>query len=149
MSQQNKSTDIVAILEPYFAKAPALPKNAKEMLVKVLPWIALVFGLLGILGSISGLGLLTAFSPVAIFGGAEGMASYGTGFIAAIFWLVSSALMLAAFTGLNGHKLQGWTLLFWSEVASAVGALLSFSLGGVLGVVIGVYLLYQVKSFYK
>lgn len=114
-----------------------------------MPWIALIFGILGVLGAISGLGLLTAFSPLALFGGAEGVASYGTGFIAALFWLVASALMLAAFAGLQGHKFQGWKLMFWSEVASAVGAVLSLSLGGVLGAAIGVYLLYQVKSHYK
>jgi hypothetical protein len=145
----HKSNDLVAVLEPHFAKAPALPKNAREILVKVLPWIALVFGILGVLGSISGLGLLTVFSPLALFGGAEGVASYGTGFIAALFWLVSSVLMLAAFPGLQGHKLQGWNLMFWSEVASVVGAVLSLSLGGVLGAVIGVYLLFQIKSHYK
>lgn len=146
---QHKSNDIVAVLEPHFAKAPALPKNAKEVIVKVLPWIALIFGILGVLGSIAGLGLLTAFSPLALFGGAEGVASYGSGFIASLFWLVSSALLLAAYPGLQGHKIKGWNLMFYSEIASAIGAVLSLSLGGVLGVLIGIYLLFQVKSHYK
>jgi hypothetical protein len=146
---QHKSNDLVAVLEPHFAKAPALPNNAKDILVKVLPWIALIFGILGVLGSIAGLGLLTAFSPLALFGGAEGVASYGTGFIASLFWLVSSALMLAAYPGLAGRKLKGWNLMFYSEVASAAGAVLSLSLGGVVGVLIGVYLLFQIKSHYK
>lgn len=150
MSQHHhKSNDLVAVLEPHFAKAPSLPSNAKDVLVKILPWIALVFGILGVLGSISGLGLLTVASPLALFGGAEGVSSVGSGLIAALFWLVSSVLMLTAFPGLQGHKLQGWTLMFWSEVASVVGAILSLSLGGVLGAVIGVYLLYQIKSHYK
>jgi hypothetical protein len=114
-----------------------------------MPWIALIFGILGVIGAISGLGLLTATSPLALFGGAEGVAAYGGGFVAAIFWLISSALMLAAFSGLKAHKLQGWTYMFWSEIASLIGALLSFSFGGIIGVVIGVYLLYQIKSHYK
>jgi hypothetical protein len=92
---------------------------------------------------------LTATSPFAVLGGAEGVSAYGSGFVAALFWLVSSALMLMAFPGLKALKLSGWTWMFWSEVASLIGALLSFSFGGIIGVVIGVYLLYQVKSHYK
>lgn len=150
-NHHNKSNDLVGILEPYFAKLPALPKNAKETLVKVMPWIALIFGILGVVGAISGLGLLGVTSPLALFGGVEGVASYGTGMIAALFWLVSSALMLAAYPGLKNHQLKGWNLLYWSEVVNIVGAVVSISgiLNGVIWGIVGFYILYQIKSHYK
>ena len=148
---KHESNDIVLIMEPWFAKLPELPTNAKDILVKVMPWIALIFGILGVLGSISGLLALTVTSPLAVIGGVEGVSSYGTGFIATLIWLVSAALMLAAFPGLKAHSYKGWKLLFWSEVVSLIGAVVSISslVPGVIGALIGFYLLYQIKSYYK
>src|SRR6266496_4149207 len=103
MSNTSKN-DLMTTMEQWFHKTPALPKNAKDALVNIMPWIALVFGILGILGSIGGLGLLSATSPLAVMGGASGMSSYGTGFVAALLWLGSSVLLLAAFPGMKARK---------------------------------------------
>lgn len=150
MSKEKKSVDLVGTLEPYFEKAPALPKNGKDALVKYLPYIALVFGIIGILGAIGGISALTVTSPLAVLGGAEGISAYGGGFISALFWGASSVLLLAAFPGLKATKLKGWNLLFWSEVISIVGSLVSFQfLSAILGALIGFWLLFQVKSYYK
>ena len=145
------STDLVGTIEPLFAKAPALPANARDILVKIMPWIALIFGILGVLGAISGLGLLTATSPMAVLGGAEGVSAYGTGFLASIIWLISSVLMLMAYPGLKKRQYKGWNLLFYSEVVSLVGAIVSITsiVGGIIGALIGFYLLFQIKSHYK
>ncbi len=144
------SKDVVGMLEDVFAKAPALPTNAKEVIVKIVPIVAIVFGILGVLGAISGLGILTVFSPIALFGGALGISSYGTGFIAAILWLISSLLMLAAYPGTKVRKLTGWNLLFWSEVVSLGGSLFAGSIvSGIIGAAIAFYILFQIKSYYK
>ncbi len=150
MSHHN-SNDYVHTMEQWFAKAPALPKNARDILVKVMPWIALIFGVLGILGAIGGMGLLAATSPLAVMGGADTVSSYGTGFIASLIWLGSSVLLLAAYPGLKSHSYKGWKLLFWSEVLSLVGAIVSISsiLSGLIGALIGFYILFQIKSHYK
>ena len=146
----NSSKNFIDTLEDFFKKAPAIPANGREVLVKVAPWIALIFGILGVLGALGGLGLLTVFSPLAVFSGASGAASYGTGFIAALVWLVSSVLMLAAYPGTRARKLSGWNLLFWSEVVSLVGSLLSGAIvSAVVGALIGFYLLFQIKSYFK
>ncbi len=150
MSHQHKSNDLVGILEPHFAKLPHLPKNAQDVLVKVMPYIALLFGLLGVFGAISGLGILTATSPLAIMGGAEGVSAYGGGFVASLIWLISAGLMLAAYPGLNTRKHKGWDLLFWSEIASLLGSIVALSfVSGLIGALIGVYLLFEIKSHYK
>lgn len=144
------SKALVTTMDGWFSKLPALPTNAKELLVKVMPFIALIFGVLGVLGALAGLGVLTMFAPLAMFGGAQGVASYGGGFLAALVLLVSSGLLLAAFPGVRANKMSGWTLLFWSEVVSLVGAILSMNLiSGVLIALIGFYLLFQIKSYYK
>lgn len=137
-------------MEDFFKKAPALPANAREGLVKITPWLALIFGVLGILGALGGIGLLTVFSPLAVFSGADGVASYGGGVIAAWIWLASSALLLAAYPGTKARKYSGWNLLFWYEVLNVVGSLVAGSfVSAIIGGLIGFYLLFQIKSYYK
>lgn len=145
-----QSNEIITTIEQWFAKAPALPTNIKDVLVKITPILALVFGILGVLGSIAGMGLLTAFSPLAAMGGGYGVASYGAGILSAVIWLVSAVLMLAAFPGLNARKQNGWNLFFWSEVINLVGSLIALSIvSGIIGALIGFYLLFQIKPYYK
>jgi len=142
--------DIIGTMEKWYAKAPVLPTNVKEVIVKFAPILALVFGILGVVGAIGGLGLLTVFSPLAMLGGAKTISSYGGGFISALFWLASAVLMLIAYPGINARKQKGWNWLFWSEVVSIVGTLLSYAiLSGIVGGLIGFYILFQVKSYYK
>lgn len=149
MAKDSKNT-IIDTFEEWFSKAPALPKNAKDVIVKIAPILALVFGILGVLGALGGLGLLTAFSPLAALGGAESMSSYGGGFIAALGWLVSAVLMLVAYPGLKARKIEGWNMMFWSEIVNLASAVVSFSLvSGIIGALIGFYLLFQIKSYYK
>lgn len=137
-------------MEGFFKKAPAIPANGREALVKITPWLALIFGILGILGALGGIGLLTAFAPLAILSGAEGAASYGGGVIAAWIWLAASVLLLAAFPGTKARKYSGWNLLFWSEVINVIGSLVAGSfVSAILGGLIGFYLLFQIKSYYK
>lgn len=144
---QSSTDSIITTVEGWFAKLPNLPKDARGLLVKITPWFALIFGVLGILGGIAGLGLLTAFSGFALIGGAG--QALGSGLIASILLLVSSALLLAAFPGTNARRMQGWKLLFWSEAVSLVSAVLGFSVSGIIFSLIGFYIIFQIKSYYK
>jgi hypothetical protein len=147
---KNTAKNVVDTMEDFFKKAPALPANAREVLVQITPWLALIFGVLGVLGALGGIGLLTVFSPLAVFSGAEGVSSYGGGVVAAWIWLASSVLLLAAFPGTKARKLSGWNLLFWSEVLNVAGSFVSGSfIGAIIGGLIGFYLLFQIKSYYK
>ena len=143
----NKSADIIDTMGEWFDKFPAMPKNGREVLVKIAPVISLIFGNLGILVGISGLGILTVFSPFAFLGGYGG---YGTGFVVALIYLVGSALLLMSYPGLKAHKYKGWKLLFWSEVVSLIGGLVSMAIiSAIIGALIGFYLIYQIRSYYK
>jgi len=152
MSVNTTSGDVVvSTLEEQFKKAPALPSNAVSIMVSVTPWIALVFGILGLFASLAGLGLGAMLGPILAMTGSP-MQAGGT-VIYFVFALVSSVLMLAAVPGLLSRKMSGWKLLFWSEVVSIVASLLSFSVSGLLMTVvfaaIAFYLLFQIKSHYK
>ncbi|MBI3341658.1 hypothetical protein HY024_00890 [Candidatus Curtissbacteria bacterium] len=144
--------NLAKTMEGWFKQLPSLPASAVDVLVNIAPWIALVFGILGVLSGLAGFGLLTAFSPLAMMGGVNG---YGLGFIAAIGLIVSSVLELAAFPGLKARKMSGWNLLFWSEIVSVVASVVGLVTGGagivgsVIGALIGLYLLFQIKPKYK
>ncbi len=138
-------TDLIKTLEDLFAKAPNLPTNIREIIVKITPWLALIFGILGVLAGLGALGL----SPVAMVAGVD------TSFmllIAGILAIISSVLLLMAFSKVKVLKAEGWRLLFLSEVVSIISSLLSGPnawVGAIIGGLIGFYFLYQIKSYYK
>lgn len=141
MAQTNK--DLIVMLEELFKKAPALPLSAKDVLVKITPWIALVFGILGILVGIGAAGV----SPIALFGGIKVSV---TVLISGILLLISSVLMLIAFPKLKAMKFEGWRLIFWADAISIVSAIVTFDLvSAVISFLIGFYILFQIKSYYK
>lgn len=139
---KTKATDVIVTLENFYKQVPNLPTNAREVLVKIAPAISLIFGILGVLVGLGALGL----SPLALLGGLH--ASFVVLFTG-IVSVVASVLMLMAYPKLAARKYKGWEYLFWSEAVSAISAVLSLSVGSVLGVLIGFYLLFQIKSYYK
>lgn len=141
---QNKSVqDLIKTMEGFFAKAPALPTNIREIIVKITPWLALIFGILGVLGGLGAIGI----SPVAMVGGVDASAFI---LISGILAIVSSILMLVAYPKLKANSIEGWTLLFISELISVVSSLISGAIiGAVIGGLIGFYFLFQIKSYYK
>ncbi|HUQ85638.1 MAG TPA: hypothetical protein VM077_04900 [Candidatus Limnocylindrales bacterium] len=144
------SKNYIDSMDDFFKKAPALPVTWREFLVKVSPWLALVFGIIGVIGGLAAVGLLTALSPLAIFGGTSGVASYGGGVIAGFIWLASAVLEVIAFPGLKARKIVGWNWLFWSQALSVLGSVVAGSLGSaILGFLLGFYILFQIRSYYK
>lgn len=130
---KNSGVDVVGMLEPLFDQLPKLPKNVRDTLVNIAPILALIFGILGVLGAVAG-----------------GVRSYGFGYIAAFILIVSSVLLLVAYPSLKARKMKGWNLLFWGEILNLVYGVISMSiLSGIIGAVIGLYLLFQVKSYYS
>lgn len=147
MDDKKSANQLQSILENLFKKLPALPPNAVSALVSITPWLALIFGVIGILGAVAAFGMLSFLSPFAMLGGAA--PRYGLGMISTIGWLASSVLMLMAFPGLKAGKAGGWSILFWSEVVSAIASVISISIGSMIGVAIAFYLLFQIKNKYK
>ncbi len=134
---------IIASLQEFFAKAPHLPAKWREVIVTVVPWLALVFGILGILGGISALGV----SPLAGIGGVR---SGFEMFVIGIAGILSSVLSLLAFPKLRVRAYQGWRFLFFAQVISVLSSVLTLDLlGAVVGFLIGFYFLFEVKSHYK
>lgn len=144
---KSSMSGLIDTVGEWFNKLPVLPKGGRDVIVKITPWLALIFGILGVLGGISALGILTVFSPLSVVGG--GVQAVGTGILSALLGLVSSALLLVAFPGTRKNKLSGWNFLFYSETVSLLSSVLAISLFGILFSLVGFYLIFQIKSYYK
>jgi hypothetical protein len=137
--------DLVGFLDYYLVKkAPfQLPGELKEFFVKFGPWIALVLLLLSLPGLLLMLGIGTAFMP---FGGAV----YSVGFsFAAIVLLAQVVLLAIALPGLFKRRMSAWRLIFYSQLVGIVFQLLMGSfLGAIIGGLIGLYILFQIRPLY-
>ena len=143
MAEEKKTAnDLIKMLENFFKQLPKLPNNVTDILVQLAPWLSLIFGVFGIITGLGALGL----SPLAHLGGID--ASFmvlATGIVS----IVASVIMLLAYPKLVKRQYKGWELLFWSEIISAISAIIMLYVGAVLGILIGLYLLFQIKSYYK
>jgi hypothetical protein len=138
--------DLIGFLDFYLVKkAPfQIPEAGREFLVKFGPWIALVLMVLTLPFLLFLLGIGTFLSPFAGVG-------YAAGFgLTAILILAQFALRAMALPGLFARKMSGWNLLFYSSLVGFVASLMSYNvIGGILGLIIGLYILFQVRSKYS
>ncbi|HVV66621.1 MAG TPA: hypothetical protein VHB72_00925 [Candidatus Saccharimonadales bacterium] len=155
-------------LEDIFAsQAPPLSNNAKRALVRYLPWINLI------------LGILTLYAVYILWHWAHLVnnfvdytnslsAPYGSPVIAnnrltfgiwfgMIVLAIEAVLYLAAFPATRNRKRTGWELMFYALLLNFVyGVAILFtdygSLGNliwsVIGSIAGLYLLFQVRASY-
>ena len=157
-SHKKAGSDLISMLEPYFTtQAPfQIPTNGREMLVSWLPWINLVGGILCVLAFLPLLGLAGMVSTI------SAVAGYSTGtyiWIPMLILLAQGVVLLVAFPGLRNNKLSAWKLLFWADVIFFIynivsgfvtpSGLISGIVGAIISIVIGMYLLFQIKSYYK
>src|SRR5579884_3146897 len=108
------SYELVQSLENVFKKAPSLPAKLKHLLVKSIPWIALVFGVFGLYSGLGVIRLALGLTP-AVLGG---IVTSSLLLLHGILLIISSLLLLLSFPGLRRRLKQGWNYLFWAQVFS-------------------------------
>ena len=137
-----------SVLELYLVKkAPALPENVKEIIVKYSPYLAILGLVLSVPSIITLLGLGGLINRYAYLSGVY----YGPSFsISVIFLVISTVLMGLSIPGLFARKVSAWNLMFYSSLVNAVYNLIRFDLGSlIIGAAISLYFLFQVKSYYR
>lgn len=138
--------DLEALFQTYFVdKAPVLPEGIKEFLVRIAPYLAIVgvvFGTLGIL-TLLGFGTLGAWSY-------WGLGIYNFAFFVSVAGTVVVLVLEAmAIQGLFHRKRAAWNLMFYAVLVQAVENLLTLNvIGLVIGAIISLYLLFQIRSRY-
>lgn len=138
--------DLIGFLNFYLVeKAPfQIPDGVREFLVKYGPWIMLVFMVLSVPAILFLLGIGSFAVP---FAGAGYAAGFG---VATIGLIANFALNALALPGLFARKMSGWTLLFYAELVSIATQLLQGAvISAIIGGLIGLYILFQLRSLYK
>ncbi|MFN4145674.1 MAG: hypothetical protein ACK4GN_07605 [Runella sp.] len=136
-----------------FAKFPPLPDNAKEILVKIAPYLCILGAVLG------GLALLAAFGIGAGIS-AIGAAAYGG---MTLYWIsmgilaIQLVLEILAISPLMKRQKKGWDNLYYIFLLSLLSSVVSlFGIGGIGGGIIslaitfalGGWLLFQTREKY-
>lgn len=148
---KNTLNQLEGVIEEYFGKkAPALPANIKEVIVKIAPYliiVALILTLPAIFVLLGLGGLSTTLAPV---GGAQSVSAVPTMWLSILLLIPVVILEAMAIPGLFSRKITAWRYLYWSQLITVVSGLVQFNIiGAITSAVIGFYILFQVKSLYK
>ncbi len=134
-----------------FGKLPHLPKGVVNFFVAVAPWLALIGGILGVLGSLQGLlGWNTMNKWFAMAGITQEYMM-----ISSIISLVTSVIALLSFMPLKERKIEGWMLVFWNMILGVVSTIVGIVMIGsnivwsVFWTFVGFYIVYEMKSKYN
>jgi hypothetical protein len=136
--------DLIGFLDFYLVKkAPfQIPEGGREWIVKYGPWITIVLLVLMLPPLLLALGLGAVILPFAA------AAAPGIG-ISLIGVIVEIGLTIAALPGLFARKISGWNMLFYAQIVGLVVSLLSLSIvSGLIGALISLYILFQVRTKY-
>lgn len=118
-----------------FKSAPHLPKEWITFLVKIVPPFTIIGAVLMLLSALS-----------AGFAGVLGLVSI-------LVSLGSAALLFSAYKPLQEKKFEGWMYLFWANVLAAaesvVMILLTGTFFGIIGLIVGFYILFELRPSYQ
>ncbi|MCX6730719.1 MAG: hypothetical protein NTZ55_02640 [Candidatus Roizmanbacteria bacterium] len=141
-----------SIFDEYLGKkAPEMPENIKETLVSFAPYLAIVGLIFSVSTVLPILGIGALMGPFSALLGASYMMSYGIGYYLGIVCFVIVAIFEGlAISGLFKRSMGAWRLMYYSSLVSFVASVLQGSFGGaIIGGLIGLYILFQVKNKYK
>lgn len=136
--------NVIELFDKAYSLLPQFSSDVKEVVVKILPYITLVFGLLLAFASIMEI-LGTSFISILAFGKST---LIQTLLLTNVLGIVQGILMVSAFTALRKRNKRGWKLIFWSQILWIISSLISFSITLILGFIF-LYPLLKVRSEYK
>lgn len=140
------------MLDEYLGKkAPAIPENIKETLVSFAPYLAIIGIVISLPAILAILGIGAMMGPFSAFLGASYLATYGVTYYIGIVGLIISAVLEAlAIQGLFKRSMGAWRLMYYSSLVTFVASVLQGNLSSaIIGGLIGLYILFQVKGMYK
>lgn len=132
-------------LDALYSKLPNLGRELRDFIVKILPILILIAGVLVTFASIVDI-LGTPF--ISVFTGPGQGFIFQRLMIVNVLGIIGGIFMIASFRGLRKKSKKGWRLVFWSQIIWVISALISFSPSFILGLLV-LYPLFQVRDSYK
>jgi hypothetical protein len=136
-----------AYAEQLRTKLPVAPPGLLRGYMSVAPWVAIIFGIIGILISLLALVGSTLLGPFLILLGEP-----GTGFaliVGSLVALISSALELIGGWLMLQRKATGWWLLAFGLAVSCLSSLFHGSILSLIVLLLIGYIHLQVKPNYR
>ncbi|HWS49301.1 MAG TPA: hypothetical protein VN174_04605 [Candidatus Methanoperedens sp.] len=135
-------------LDLYFGKkAPVMPENIKELIVKYSPYIAIAVLVFSLPALLLAFGLTSVAMPFAYMNSIRSGFSFS---ITSLITLAALVFQVIAIPGLLKRTKQSWRYMFYASLISLLSALLNLDLGSlIIGGAISFYILFQIKSYYK
>ncbi len=134
----------IDIFNKAYLLLPEFSPDVKNAAVKILPYLAVIFGLLMVIASIVEI-LGTPFISIFAFGKST---LIQTLLLTNVLGIVQGVLMVSAFSALRRKSQKGWRLLFWSQILWIISSFISLSLSLILGFLF-LYPLFKVRSEYS
>ena len=144
--------DIEKLGDQYLVrKAPwQMPNSWKEFIVKVLPRLVIISAVLSIPSIIGGLSMLFGWSYGGPFWGPYRGGAMPMLIVQLIVAIVVTVLHFKAFDPLRKRHIAGRMYAFYASLVSFIGNLLDGGrIGAIIGFVIGMYILFQIKEMYR
>ncbi len=135
-------------LDAFFIKLPHLPKKVQLFLKTIVPFIALAFGIIGLLATV--LGVL--FLLLALIAGDWWLAAEMLPSMLAVFF--SMLFLLKAFRPLRRGDAVGWIYLFWAALIEAGHLVARLISGdgewylGLISLLLTLYVLFEIGQFF-
>ena len=136
--------DVIGFFDKAYLLLPEFSPDVKNTAVKVLPYLAVILGLLMVIASIVEI-LGTPFISILAFGKST---LIQTLLLTNVLGFIQGILMVSAFSALRRKSQRGWRLLFWSQILWIISSFISFSLALILGFLF-LYPLFKVRNYYK
>lgn len=157
---------IETALDNLFKKLPQMPESARKGLASFIPWLTLLGGIVSLLAAWYlyqavawvdqwATGMYSAIGYTSPVSGISAVAWVGLALL-----VVQALLFLVAFPALRSYKKSGWSILLWASVVNVVYDVVYNLFGGygyanigqlifsLIGVLIGLYLLFQIRPLY-
>jgi hypothetical protein len=131
-------------------KLPLPPPGLIDGYMSVAPWVFIVLGVFGVLGSLALMGLGAIFTPfLVLFGGAAGV-TYGGGIFLVVFvGLLGAILDIVGGYMMYQRRATGWWLIALSLLIGLISNLVYSSLLILIVYLLVAYIHLQVKPNYK
>ncbi|MDT8902088.1 hypothetical protein [Anaeroselena agilis] len=126
---------------------PGMPAGAREWAARILPWVIIVLGVLGILAWLSVIGLLGAAALKTV-----GLSRAFPAFAAVVFHVFVPILQALAIAGgyfMLKRRRLGWELAFYALLLGIFMNLVWLNPAGLVWDFIFAYLLFQLKPYYR
>ena len=149
MEQPGTSNQWDAYADRLRKQLPAAPDQIRAAYLQWAPWIAMIFGALGVLATVGGMLFGAALSPFLLLAGADGISIGAAAFIALVMLFFSSVLDVVGGYLMLQRSLTGWWLVAIGLILSGVHALLGGTLFSLIVTLAIAYVHLDVKPNYS